>query len=189
MQKRRKRRRVLFGKVRKEAFLAHLSETANVTASAEAAGVAVGTVYAHRLKDEEFRDHWWAALEQGTSKLVALRLQREIERAEGRLPAELEARMDGPPDPKQMTDLVKLMAALRDLTRGMAASLGSGSARSGRAPQAAGLDETCKALAKRLKAFGVRVGVVPPDEAGAVLRDDGFPACAGTGSGLTASSG
>lgn len=179
----------MFGKKHKEAFLAHLSETANVTASAEAAGVAVGTVYAHRLKDDEFRDLWWAALEQGTAKLVALRLQRELERAEGRLPAQLEARMDGPPDPRQIADLVKLMQVLRDLTRGLAGpSTGSGRAvRIGRAPETASVEETCKALARRLKAFGVRVGVVAPDEA--VLRDGGFPACAGTGSGLTASSG
>ena len=177
MQRRRARGRELFGKTRKEAFLGHLSETANVAASAEAAGVAVGTVYAHRLKDEEFRDLWWAALEQGTAKLVALRLQREIERAEGRLAPELEARMDGPPDPKLMSDHVKLLTALRDLTRGLAGEASPGAGRAGgrgrrgdgpgRAPQAAGLDETCRALAKRLKAFGVRAGVVPAVVGGA----------------------
>ena len=149
LQRRRGRRRKLFGKRAKAAFLESFSCTANAAASAEAVGFSVGTVFTHRRTDPEFRDQYWAALDQALGKLVALRIQHEIERAEGRLEPEIEARMDGPPDPRQIADLVKLMAALRDLTR----NLGGGERGGGVAPPQAGLDEVCKALAKRLKAF------------------------------------
>jgi len=162
MQKRRAPRRKLFGAARKEVFLEHLPCTANVAASAAAAEVSEGCVYAHRRADPEFREAFWLALEQGVAKLVALRLQRELERA-GRLGAgesgtgdaengdggaqPLELRLDGPPDEKQILDLVKLMQALRDLCRNL--SVGTKPGR----PRHAELDEVCAALAKRLKAF------------------------------------
>jgi hypothetical protein len=82
MQVRRKGKRVLFGKGRKGTFLENLAANCNVEMSAEAAGVAVGTVYAHRMKDREFAEKWWLALEQAAAKLVALRLQWEVEKAE-----------------------------------------------------------------------------------------------------------
>ena len=106
-------------------------------------------MFTHRRTDAEFRDLYWVALEQAVGKLLALRIQREIERAEGRLEPEIEARMDGPPDARQVADLVKLMAALRDLTR----NLGGGERPGKAAAPHAGLDEVCSALAKRLKAF------------------------------------
>ena len=89
-------------------------------------------------------------LEQALGKLVALRIQHEIERAEGRLDPEIEARMDGPPDARQIADLVKLMAALRDLTR----NLGGGERAEGRRRRRMrGWTRSASALAKRLKAF------------------------------------
>jgi hypothetical protein len=148
VQRRRRIRRKLFGKVAKAAFLESFACTGNAAASAEAVGFTVGAVFTHRRTDPEFRDLYWVALEQAVGKLVALRVQREIERAEGTLAPEIEAAMDGPPDARQITDLVKLMAALRDLTRNLA-----GGERVGKAPSHAGLDEVCSALAKRLKAF------------------------------------
>lgn len=157
MQKRRAPRRKLFGARRKEIFLEHLSCTANVAASAAAAGVSEGCVYAHRRADPEFREAFWMALEQGVAKLVALRLQRELERAEGRGNGDshvgcpqtvpLALRLDGPPDEKQILDLVKLMQALRDLCRNLSTGTKPGR------PRHAELDEVCAALAKRLKAF------------------------------------
>jgi hypothetical protein len=169
MQVRRRERRKLFGKARKERFLEHLSCTANVAASAEAAGVTEGCVYTHRRTDPEFRDAFWIALEQGVAKLVALRIQRELERAkraEAKGTAEggqsasdcpsLELRLDGPPDEKQIVDLIKLMQMLRDLCRNL-----SGGVKPGR-PQIADVDTVCAALAKRLKAFPP----LPPFEIG-----------------------
>jgi hypothetical protein len=167
MQRRRAARRKLFGARRKEVFLEHLSCTANVAASAAAAGVSEGCVYAHRRADPEFREAFWLALEQGVAKLVALRLQRELERADpstalrtGGAEDGLELRLDGPPDEKQILDLVKLMQALRDLCRNL--SVGTKPGR----PRHAELDEVCAALAKRLKAFPPS-----PDEAPATADE------------------
>lgn len=151
MQKRRAANRELFGPARKEEFIEALSCSCNVAASAEAAGVAVGTVYNHRRTDAQFRELWWMALEQGAAKLVALRLQREIDRAEGRSPSGLAVAMDGPPDERQIADLYKLIGLLREHSRAL-----SGETKPGRAPEKAGVDEMCAALAKRLKAFEAR---------------------------------
>jgi len=165
LQKRRSERRKLFGPRLKERFLEELSCTANVAASAATAGISEGCVYAHRRADPAFREAFWLALEQGVAKLVALRLQRELERAQGGgadqagrggngdsceqpspAPA-LALRLDGPPDEKQILDLVKLMQALRDLCRNLTVGTRPGRARH------AEVDEVCAALAKRLKAF------------------------------------
>lgn len=151
VQKARDGVRKLFGKARKETFLGHLASSCNVNASAEAAGVHPATAYVHRMKDREFAAKWWLAMEQGAAKLVALRLQREVERAEA---LTLEGAM--PPDERTMIDLVKLMAQLRELSRGL-----SGGAKGGRPVEVASVDDTCRALAKRLRAFGVREGVEP----------------------------
>jgi hypothetical protein len=160
MQRRRKPRRKLFGKRLKEDFLEHFSCTANVAASAAAVGISEGAVYTHRRKDSEFRDAFWMALEQGAAKLVALRVQKELERADGMgtgtgtcPPEGLELRLDGPPDARQVADLIKLMATLRDLCRGLAGEPHKG----GHTPRRASVEETCKALAKRLKAYDARV--------------------------------
>jgi hypothetical protein len=150
MQVRRKGKRVLFGKGRKEIFLENLAANCNVEMSAEAAGVAVGTVYAHRMKDREFAEKWWLALEQGAAKLVALRLQHEVDKAE-----RLVVTGEMPPDERTAMDLLKLMQQLREHVRGISGQ----PKQAGRAPQRASVEETCKALAKRLKAFGVREGV------------------------------
>ena len=151
LQRKRRTRRKTFGKKAKAAFLEHFACTANAAASAAAAGFGVGAVFTHRRNDAEFRELYWVALEQALGKLVALRVQREIERAEGTLAPEIEARLDGPPDARQIADLVKLMAALRDLTRNLSGGERRGG--EGAAPRHAGLDEMCAALAKRLKAF------------------------------------
>jgi hypothetical protein len=156
VQKRRNGARHLFCKELKKKFLEHLAAGCNVAAAAEATGVHVSTPYVHRMRDREFAAAWWLALEQGAAKLVALRLQREVERAE-RLT--VEGAM--PPDERTLPDLIKLMAQLRELSRGLA-----GEPRShGRPVEVASIDETCRALAKRLRAFGVREGVQPRLEA------------------------
>lgn len=163
VQKRRSAGRRLFGKRLQEAFLESFSCTANVAASAAEVGVSEGCVYTHRRKDAEFRAGFWAALEQATAKLAALRLQREIERAEGKLPAELGAAMDGPPDARQIADLVKLMAALRGLSVNLAGpATGLGQHGGGPGVKRASRDEVCAALARRLKAFGVKEGALLP---------------------------
>jgi hypothetical protein len=149
LQRRRGKRRKLFGKTAKAGFLESFACTANVAASAEAVGFGEGVVYAHRRSDPEFGANYWVALAQATGKLAALRIQHELERAEGRLDPAVAARLDGPPDARQIADLVKLMQALRDLTR----NLSGGAPPGGAPPQHADIDAVCSALAKRLKAF------------------------------------
>jgi hypothetical protein len=146
MQKRRCARRELFGKAKKECFLEHLAANCNVDMSAKAAGVAVGTVYAHRMKDREFAEKWWLALEQAAAKLIALRLQWEVEKAE-----RLVVTGEMPPDERTAMDLLKLMTQLRQHVPGL-----KGEAKTGAPRQVASIEDTCKALAKRLRAFGAR---------------------------------
>ncbi len=181
IQIRRTRRKDLFGKRKKEVFLEVLACTANVMAAAEAAGVATATVYAHRRKDAEFRELWWIALEQGVAKLAALRIQREIERAEAAAGARsgekqggagspssslgtgLEVALDGPPDTRQIADLYKLMQLMREHSRGL-----SGAAKGGcRPPEKASIEEACEALAKRLRQAGLGKGMAAGSDAGA----------------------
>ena len=69
-------RRKLFGKARQEAFLEHLAATCNVTASAAAADICVGSVYRERMRNPEFRAAWGQALEQGYARLEAALLAR-----------------------------------------------------------------------------------------------------------------
>jgi len=180
VQERRSEGRVLFDEARKEAFLDSLSCTANVVISAGEAGVDESTVYRHRRTDPEFRSGFWAAMEAACAKLAALRLQREIAREEaaavaGRDGADLPG-LDGPPDARQIADLVKLMQALRDLSRNL-----SGEPKPGRAPQNAGVDEMCDVLAARLKAFEKREAQREAWEAAEVRAPAGEPAGAGAG--------
>ncbi len=60
-----------FGATAQRAFLAHLAQTANVSASAKVAGVSTSPVYACREKSEEFRAKWHAALCEGYARLEA----------------------------------------------------------------------------------------------------------------------
>ncbi len=147
MQRRRRARRELFGAGMKEDFLDQLSASCNVAASAEAVGVCVGTVYRHRRIDPEFRDLWWQALEQGAAKLVALRLQREIERAET---GTLQPGMDGPPDARQVADLYKLLHLLREHARAL-----GGAAKAGAPPHKVSIEAVSEKLIGKLRGLGV----------------------------------
>ncbi|WP_432814112.1 hypothetical protein [Sphingorhabdus sp.] len=50
-------------------FLDHLAQTANVSASARAAGVKGSAVYAERRRTPAFRDAWALALAEGYARL------------------------------------------------------------------------------------------------------------------------
>ena len=56
-------------------FLAHLGETSNVTAAAEAAGISVGHVYKSRREKPEFARAWFDALAEGYDNLEMELLQ------------------------------------------------------------------------------------------------------------------
>jgi hypothetical protein len=55
----------------RKAFLAHLSETANVSASARAIDVGTSSIYAERRRLADFRVEWIAALAEGYARLEA----------------------------------------------------------------------------------------------------------------------
>jgi len=175
MQRRRRLNRQLFGVRMKEDFLDALACSCNVVAAAEAVGVNTSTVYRHRRIDPEFRDLWWQALEQGAAKLVALRIQREVERAEavqtGAAGAgALQPDMDGPPDSRQIADLFKLIGLLREHAQAL-----GGARKAGAPPHKVSIEAVSEKLIRKLRGLGVS-----PEGGGS-----GALPAAGEGSGLT----
>jgi hypothetical protein len=60
-----------FGPAAQKAFLSHLAQTSNVSASAKVAGVTTRPVYDLRKKSEQFCAKWLAALSEGYARLEA----------------------------------------------------------------------------------------------------------------------
>jgi hypothetical protein len=60
-----------FGPAAQKAFIAHLAQTANVSASARVAGVTTGPVYDLKKKSAAFREKWIEALAEGYARLEA----------------------------------------------------------------------------------------------------------------------
>lgn len=65
-------------------FLDHLAQTANVSASARAAGVTSSAVYAERRRTPAFRDSWALALAEGYARLETDLLAEALQSASGR---------------------------------------------------------------------------------------------------------
>lgn len=65
-------------------FLDHLAQTANVSASALAAGVKSSAVYAERRRSPAFRDAWALALAEGYARLETDLLAEALQTASGR---------------------------------------------------------------------------------------------------------
>ncbi len=65
-------------------FLAALSETANVSASAKAAGISGSAVYAERRRLPAFRGEWELALAEGYARLEADLLAEALQTASGK---------------------------------------------------------------------------------------------------------
>lgn len=70
-------------KIRK-AFLDHLAQTANVSASARVAGVAGGCFYAERQRSPAFCSAWALALAEGYARLETNLLAEALQEANGR---------------------------------------------------------------------------------------------------------
>ena len=153
LQKRRKRHN-LFGKRRREIFLEHLAATCNVQASAAAAGVAVSTVYANRMRDPDFRADWQAALEQGYARLEAALVERAL-RGSGRTKVRGDKIVEGPDAPAEI-DWDKAMELLRHHQRGLAGHVTPGRVEPKRVP----IGQVAAKLIRKLKALGIR----PNDE-------------------------
>jgi hypothetical protein len=67
-----------FGAEKQQRFFEHLAETANVSAAARAAGVALSTVHRWRHRDADFRRGWEQALTQGYADLEMHLLRQAI---------------------------------------------------------------------------------------------------------------
>lgn len=149
LQKRRKRHN-LFGKRRRAIFLEHLAATCNVQASAAAAGVAVSTVYANRMRDADFRADWQAALEQGYARLEAALIERAM-RGERR-EIKGDRIVEGPDSPAEI-DWEKGMELLRHHQRGL---MGTARHNPAHMPKRAPIDRVTEKLVRKLRALGVR---------------------------------
>lgn len=156
-------RRNRFTRARKEAFLGHLSETAEVRASAAAAGICVSTVYSHRDSDPAFAAAWRDALQLGVetveARLVAERLAALRAYAPDAAAAEAAAGAAGGSgigaDPAERDlEFWRMLHLLREHKRGLA---GTG-ARKGRRPRLASMEEGFAALERELDALAAREG-------------------------------
>jgi hypothetical protein len=162
-----KTRRKLFGKARQEKFLDHLAATCNVTASAAAAGVCVGTVYAERRRNAAFREAWRVALEQGYARLEAAlleRAERGLDRprigageAEGGPSTGSGQAMDVPAE----ADWNRGMDLLRQHQRALAGVPHRG----GHAIRRVGTEALRERIVRKLKAIGYRIEEEPAEAA------------------------
>ena len=159
LQKRRKRPK-LFGKRLRAIFLEHLAATCNVQASAKAAGVAVSTVYANRMRDAGFRADWDAALAQGYARLEAALIERAL-RSEERYRIKGDKQVEGPEAPEEI-DWDKGMELLRHHQRGLKGFNVPGR----QLPKRVGMEHLTEKLIRKLRAIGVRPEVEPPSRSG-----------------------
>ncbi len=70
---------------KRKLFFAHLSETANVSASARVAGISSSTVYAERRRSAEFKAAWSEALTEGYARLEADLLAEALQAVNGQI--------------------------------------------------------------------------------------------------------
>ena len=145
----RRKRHKYFGKRAKEAFLEHLAATCNVQASAKAAGVAVSTVYAHRMRDAQFAEDWDAALRQGYARLEAALLERAARGAD-RPRVRGDKTVEGPDSPDEI-DWDKGMELLRHHQRGLAGL----TARGRLVPKRVPIEQVTAKLIRKFRALGV----------------------------------
>ena len=68
-----------FSDFKRDEFLTHLRETANVSASAKHAGIARAAVYIRRKEDSEFSEAWDEAIEEAVDALEAEARRRAME--------------------------------------------------------------------------------------------------------------
>ena len=142
--------RKLFGKERREIFLQWFAATANVSFSAEQAGVCRQTVSKHRLSDPAFEARYREAIELAVPDLHA-RLHAYLK---GQPAIDLHGGLELP-DEKFDPQLAIQM--LRELERMRRESAPGRALKQGRRARVATNAEVEAALVKRLAAFGVRV--------------------------------
>ena len=153
LQKRRVRN-VRFGAARKKIFIDHFAGTADVFASAEAAGVHYSTVYRHRAQDPQFAEDWDAALRQSYVLL-------EAESVRQRLEAQRRIRETPNPTGEMAKEFERVMLLLARMDR-RDGRIGTRSVRHGQQKRWT-FEEAMVALDKKLRALGLRHGI-PGDQ-------------------------
>jgi hypothetical protein len=137
--------RKLFDEARRAVFLEWFAATANVSLSAEQAGISYKTAFKHRMSDAGFAADWDRALEQAVARLKAKLLESKAAPRPG-IDGDLDAPEMGEVDP-QIGILL-----LREHERRLA-----GWPKSGAPPRVATNEEVRASLAARLRAFRARV--------------------------------
>lgn len=106
---RRTARRDSWTKTKRDAFLAELEASCNVTRACHAAGLGKDAAYRLRKRDPVFAAAWTAALDRGCDSLRALLLSRALGTADAELIGDNAAPDDPPaPDPVPMSDDMRL---------------------------------------------------------------------------------
>ena len=137
--------RKLFNKERKQAFLEWFAATANMSWSAEVAGVSYKTVSKHVLKDPEFAAAVDAAMQMGVLRAKA----KLLETPKQELTIGEDGEIDAPaPEMSAEQALLAVREHGRTLQQGR---------KPGRTPRIADNGEVLKAVAKRLTALAARV--------------------------------
>jgi hypothetical protein len=137
--------RKLFDEERRGVFLEWFAATANVSLSAEQAGISYKTAFKHRMNDADFAADWDRALEQGVARAKAKQLESKGRPRRG---------IDGDLDAPEMGDVDPqiVIAMIRESERRLA-----GYPKAGAAPRVATNAEVRESLAARLRAFRARV--------------------------------
>ncbi len=144
-----------FDAAKKQVFLKWFAATCNVRLSARQAQVDNTTVYRARMNDAAFAEAWDRALDQGYARLEAKLLEMQFEAIEDE-PIDFDPAFE-PPDPKLISPDMAMQ-----LLRHYQGSTTRGRRLADAAAETAGERlasdaEVRTALAKRLRAFGVRV--------------------------------
>jgi hypothetical protein len=143
--------RKYFDRARKALFLEWFAATANVGFAAEQAGVCRQTVSKHRLSDPEFEAAYLRALGLAVPDLQA----RLLSYLNGRPKLDVQGQL-APPDDSEFDPQLALQV-LREQQRILERAAPGKALKPGRAPRVATNAEVRAALARALKAFGVRV--------------------------------
>jgi hypothetical protein len=118
-------RAALWNQDRRNLFLAELAASANVSASARAAGMKEAQAYAERRKSASFRGAWQEALSEGYAQLELMMLERAMQalRSKGGAPDPAKTRMEEYSNKLAMTLLAAHSAAVRGIKSASAKSV------------------------------------------------------------------
>jgi hypothetical protein len=150
---RQKMRWVRFTDKRQQIYLDHFAGTADAEAAAAAAGVSTHAVYAHARKHPEF-----AAVEKEALHMAYARLEAESVRQRLEAQRRLSENLEPTGEMAQEFERVMKLLARYDRRDGRIAAREVGPGHE----QICSFDEAIEALDRKLRALGVRRGIIPP---------------------------